>query len=62
MKIVSLTLTALLLALVSDVRAEVKLPALFADHMVLQRVRPLPICCWSDPGEEVTVRLDGMAA
>lgn len=37
--------------------ADVKLPRLFGDHMVLQRDQPLPIWGWADPGEKVTVRL-----
>ncbi len=37
--------------------AEVKLPTLFSDHMVLQRDMPLPVWGWADPGEEVAVVL-----
>jgi sialate O-acetylesterase len=47
---------------VSDIRADVKLPAVIGEHMVLQRDRPLPIWGWADPGEEVTVRLDDATA
>jgi sialate O-acetylesterase len=36
-------------------RAEVKLPAVFNDHMVLQRDIQIPVWGWADPGEEVTV-------
>ena len=39
------------------VRADVRLPAVFSDHMVLQRGRPVPVRGWADPGEPVTVRL-----
>lgn len=35
--------------------ADVKLPALFTDHMVLQREAKLPFWGWADPGEQVTV-------
>ncbi len=35
--------------------AEVKLPALFGNHMVLQREMPVPVWGWADPGEKVTV-------
>jgi len=38
-------------------RAEVRLPALFSDHMVLQRGKPIPVWGRADPGERVTVRL-----
>ncbi len=36
-------------------RAEVRLPHLFSDHMVLQRDTPVHIWGWSEPAEEVTV-------
>lgn len=36
-------------------RAQVRLPNLFSDHMVLQRNTPVHIWGWSGPGEEVTV-------
>ncbi|WP_165232963.1 sialate O-acetylesterase [Aquisphaera insulae] len=36
-------------------RADVKLPAIFGDHMVLQRGQADRIWGWADPGEEVTV-------
>jgi sialate O-acetylesterase len=35
--------------------AEVRLPALFADHMVLQRDTAVAVWGWADPGEQVTV-------
>ena len=34
---------------------DVKLPAIFGDHMVLQRDAKAPIWGWADPGEPVTV-------
>ena len=43
-------------------QADVKLPKVIGDHMVLQRDRPLPIWGWADPGEEVTVKLDEATA
>ena len=39
------------------VRAEVKLPAIIGDRMVLQREMKVPIWGWADPGEKVTVTL-----
>jgi sialate O-acetylesterase len=36
-------------------RAEIKLPANFSDHMVLQRDIQIPVWGWADAGEEVTV-------
>ena len=38
--------------------AKVKLSAIFADHMVLQRDREVPVWGWAAPGEAVHVRLD----
>ena len=35
--------------------AAVKLPAIFGDHMVLQREAAVPVWGWADPGETVTV-------
>ncbi|WP_422356766.1 sialate O-acetylesterase [Roseivirga pacifica] len=40
-------------------RAEVKLPAVFGDNMVLQRDQPLKIWGWASAGEAVTVQLNG---
>ena len=40
-------------------RADVKLPALLADNVVLQRGVPVPIWGRADTGEKVTVALDG---
>jgi len=37
------------------VRADVKLPAIFGDHMVLQQEAKLPVWGWADPGEKITV-------
>lgn len=37
--------------------AEVKLPAIFSEHMVLQRDQPATVWGWADAGEEVTVTI-----
>ena len=42
--------------------AELKLPSIVADHMVLQQSRPVPIWGWAKPGEEVTVAIAGQTA
>jgi sialate O-acetylesterase len=42
--------------------ADVTMPALFADHMVLQRDMKLPVWGWADPGEKVTVAFAGQKA
>ncbi|HEX6878916.1 MAG TPA: sialate O-acetylesterase [Terriglobales bacterium] len=39
----------------SVLTAEVRLPAVLADHMVFQRNQPVHIWGWADPGETVTV-------
>jgi sialate O-acetylesterase len=39
--------------------AEVKLPALFTDHMVLQRDAVLPVWGWAGAGEEISVEFSG---
>jgi len=50
----------LLLTLVASIAsAEVKLPGVFGDHMVLQREVALPVWGWADPREKVTVTIAG---
>lgn len=46
-------------ALSSQLFADPVLPALFSDHMVLQRGREIPVWGWADPGEKITVMLNG---
>jgi sialate O-acetylesterase len=43
----------------APVAAEVKLPAIFGDHMVLQQNVPVTVWGWADPGEKVTVTVGG---
>lgn len=38
-------------------RADVKLPSIFGDHMVLQQKQKDKVWGWADPGEEVTVKV-----
>jgi len=47
---------ALLLTIPWTVFAEVKLPALFSDNMVLQQNFNAPVWGWADPGEKVSVK------
>ncbi|MGQ9523423.1 MAG: sialate O-acetylesterase [Armatimonadota bacterium] len=42
--------------------AEVRMPSLFSDNMVLQRGLPLKVRGWADPGERVVVELNGQKA
>ncbi|MCD9017659.1 sialate O-acetylesterase [Parachryseolinea silvisoli] len=46
-----------LLAVDLTVKAGVKLPAIFRDHMVLQRNAPLKVWGWASPGEKVRATL-----
>ena len=43
----------------TQVHADVKLPSIFSDHMVLQKNATLPVWGWADPGEKVTVSIAG---
>ncbi|MBI3878756.1 MAG: sialate O-acetylesterase [Verrucomicrobia bacterium] len=58
MKLNRLLLLAALLAAVSA-RADVRLPNLFTDHMVLQQGLKAPVWGWADDGEKVTVEFKG---
>jgi sialate O-acetylesterase len=42
-----------------ETRADVRLPAIFSDHLVLQRELAVPVWGWADPGERVTVEFGG---
>lgn len=42
----------------ASVPADVRLPAVIDDNMVLQRDMEVPLWGWADPGEEVTVAID----
>jgi sialate O-acetylesterase len=54
-----LTLTAWFACSASPVAADVRVPAFFSDHMVLQRDIQVPVWGWADAGERVTVTLAG---
>jgi len=45
------------LVCVNTVKGELRVPAIFGDHMVLQRGQPNPVWGWADPGETVTVTI-----
>ena len=45
--------------LAAQAKANVRLPAIISDHMVLQRDVPVPVWGWADPGELVRVHLAG---
>jgi sialate O-acetylesterase len=48
-----------LLLFATTALADVKLPALFSDHTVLQQGKPVPVWGGAEPGEEVTVSFAG---
>ena len=54
-----LLVTSAILSVATAARAEVKLPAIFGDHMVLQRDTGVPVWGTAAPGEEVTVSIAG---
>ena len=41
------------------VKADIRMPRIFGDHMVLQQDSQLSIWGWADPGEKVVVTLAG---
>lgn len=51
-----------LLLLARPAQADVRLPRIIGDHMVVQRDLPVKIWGWADPGEKVTVQLAGKEA
>lgn len=55
----SVLLATTLVAASSGVHADVTLPALFSDGMVVQRQRPVHVWGWADPSETVTVTFRG---
>ncbi len=48
--------------LAAPARAEVKLPDVFSDNMVLQREQAVPVWGTADPGEKVSVSFNGQSA
>ena len=52
-------LLSIVLVLAPALRADVRLPAIFSDHLVLQRDASVPVWGWAEPGEEVSVCIAG---
>ena len=44
-----------------SLQADIKLPSVFGNHMVLQQGQKLPIWGWAAPGESVTVSVAGQS-
>ena len=42
--------------------ADVRLPKVFGNHMVLQQGKPIRVFGWADAGEQVTVLFNGQTA
>ena len=59
MRLKKLLLAASLLLAAPLAHATVRLPALVGSHMVLQRVRLVPVWGWAAPGEQVSVTFRG---
>lgn len=57
-----LPLVASAALLVPQLHADVKLPAIISDHMVLQQDTPANVWGWADPGERVTVKFADKSA
>ena len=55
------TLTTLLAALALTARAELKLPAIIGDNMVLQQGQPVPIWGWAEKHEQIIVQVAGQS-
>jgi sialate O-acetylesterase len=51
-----------LIAVAGADAAAVRLPSIFSDHMVLQAGAPDPIWGWAEPGQVVTVELNGQTS
>ncbi|MEM9158923.1 MAG: sialate O-acetylesterase [Verrucomicrobiota bacterium] len=54
-RFLSIALPALVLSSIAF--AEVSLPSVFSDHMVLQRNQANPVWGWADPGENITITI-----
>ncbi|MDP3069058.1 MAG: sialate O-acetylesterase [Opitutaceae bacterium] len=61
MKLISRSLLVLSLTLTPALHAELKLPAVIGDHMVLQQKQANPIWGWDTPGTKVTVTFAGQS-
>lgn len=59
--ILRLASLAATLSAIGSLHADVSLPNVFGDHMVLQRDHANPVWGWADPGEKVTVSIAGQS-
>ncbi len=56
-----IAVACLLASLAALAAADLKLAAVFTDHLVLQRDKAVPVWGWADPGETITVEFAGQA-
>src|ERR1044071_3760823 len=61
-KSLALTASLLLLLLSAVARADVRVPSVIGDNMVLQQGRKVRLWGWAEPGERVTVTFRGKSA
>src|SRR4051812_35192469 len=54
-------LTLLLMLGAVSARADVRLPAVISDHMVIQAEATVPLWGWAEPGEEIAISLAGFS-
>lgn len=59
MRTMKKVLMGLMLLAPACLQADVRLPKIFTDKMVLQQELPIAIFGWAEPGEAVTVKLNG---
>ena len=57
----ALVLASLVILHPGALRANVRLPKIFSDRMVLQHDRPIPVWGWAAPGESVTAKIGDRA-
>ena len=58
MRIIRFYIAILFLAILAQpVLAQLRLPAIFSDGMVMQRFAPIPVWGWGKPGEKVKIAL-----
>ena len=62
LKIKFVSLILLIFAFCGQISAQVKLPAIFTNHMVLQRDKPVNIWGWANAGEKVSLTFNGQKA
>lgn len=58
----SVLLGLILSCALAQVQAEVRLPGLFSDHMVLQQGAAVPVWGWADDGEAIRIEIQGQTA